>query len=109
MTFSPGANARQPIRPIVALTCEGRLSLCQEIVQSLADLKPGYVYRMNPARKPNGSFDLKLELDSDGHGQLFWSGGAGQITPRAGQSDAEFARQIVANASPDLSRAMENP
>jgi len=109
MTFTPGAKAGQPIRPIVTLTCEAPLSFCQEIIQSLADLNPGYVYRMNPDRKPNGSFDLRLELDSAGHGRLFWPGGAGQLTPREGQSDVGFARRIVANASPDLSRAMKTP
>jgi len=109
MTLSQGASARQPVRQIVSLTCDSSVRFCQELIQSLSEQNPGYIYRINLDRKPEGSFDLILELDSTGRGKLIWPNGAGQFTSRAGQSDAEFARRIVANAGPELTQALENP
>lgn len=93
------ANQRQ--YPIVALTCGDDLRLCRALVQSLSDLAPRYLYRINPKPVPPRAFDLRLNVTRVGAVQLRWPGGGGEPVLRAGQSTSEFARHIV-KASPGL-------
>lgn len=105
MTSCFSVTASQRAYPVVALTCDADLRLCQALVQALAEKAPSYLYRINPNPRPSEAFDLRLVLGASGAARLVWPGGAGEPISRNGQAEAEFARHIVAS-SPALADAL---
>lgn len=100
------ADAYQRPRSIVAVACEADRSLCRELVQALSEMAPSHLYRINPTPVPLDTFDLHLDLSEAGLVRLRWQeDGAGALVARAGVSDTELARQLVA-ASPALADAL---
>lgn len=100
------ALADQRARPVVALACAADLSLCRELVQTLAEIAPRSTYRINPSPIPSDAFALRLEQADDGQAFLSWQGdGAGHPVSAAGLSDTELAARLVA-ASPGLPNAL---
>ncbi len=100
------ANANQLPRPVVTLACEADNSLCQALVQLLAEIAPSHNYRINPRTQPPQSFQLRLDLDEKGYARLLWQDdGEGDLVARSGLSAQELARRLI-DASPSLSSAL---
>ncbi|WP_371223666.1 hypothetical protein [Roseovarius sp. 2305UL8-3] len=105
MNAGPEARASQRPYPVVAVTCDADLRLCQALVQALSEMAPTHLYRINPKPHPPEAFDLRLDISAAGAAQLYWQDNKGEIVLRDGHNDAEFARHIV-KASPGLAEAL---
>lgn len=106
MSVAPRAQSSQRPYPVVALTCGSDLGLCRALVQALSEMDSSHLYRINPTPPPPQAFDLRLELHQNGTAQLSWADGAqGDPVTRAGLSDTDLARTLVA-ASPALASAL---
>ena len=103
----PAASDQRP-RAVVAVSCDAGRSLCQALVQALAETAPTHNYRLNPDPVPPQAFALSLDLGQPGQAQLRWQeDGAGTPVSRDDLTDTDLARRLVA-ASPALSRALHD-
>lgn len=104
---APPALADQRVRPVVALECAADLSLCRELVQTLAEIAPRSTYRINPSPTPSDAFTLRLEQADDGRAFLTWQeDGTGHPVSVTGLTDPELAARLVAASAglPDALR-----
>lgn len=107
MTSDPTVRASQRPYPVVALSCDANLRLCQAVVQALSETAPSHLYRINPRPTPPEAFALALRVDGAGAAHLEWADGTGEAVARDGHNDAEFARHIVDKAGSALAEALE--
>ncbi|MEO0370036.1 MAG: hypothetical protein AAF231_01135 [Pseudomonadota bacterium] len=107
VTGSNSASAKQKPRPVVALICDADLNLCRAVVQALADMAPGQIYRINPEPIPDQALQLHLHADSE-IGRLTWGKSDGVRIVRTEQNNDVFARQIIARAGSDLQLALNS-
>lgn len=108
MTAPTDNRAGQRQYPVVALSCDADLRLCQALVQALSEMTPTHLYRINPKPIPPRAFDLRLEITTTGAARLRWQDGLGEIVPGVGHNTAEFAQHIV-QASRALVKALKKP
>lgn len=106
MTGTLAAASDQRPRAVVAVSCDAGRSLCQALVQALAEDAPTHIYRLNPDPVPPQAFALSLDLDVAGQARLRWQADQiGASVARDGLTDTDLARQLV-TASPALPRAL---
>lgn len=106
---TPMADHHRPsaqMRPVVAVRCDKHLQYCRDIVQALSESSPGFVYRINPSPLPPNAFQVTVLRDNDGAGYLEWRSpdeDGANVRSRAATGPAAM---VVAQAQPDLARAL---
>lgn len=110
MTGPGAAQSAQPagqrLLPVVSVSCDSDLRLCQALVQALSQAAPSQIYRINPSPRPLQAFDVRIDLSRPGQAHLTWQGAQeGAQVRRAGLSEAALSRALI-HASPELIRAL---